>query len=193
MNNSWWQELLRFFLQGMTLKQLIHMLIILVALVIISPTDFKEWVNIRNPEIIPPYWMYYTLLFCGSYIINGILRSSYDLITERLSENRARRERDNASRALAAIFDSLSLKEKAMLAFAVDANNGITVRRGDETAISLAGKGLLSLDGRSLTQPRKEKLSIPKEIYHECFIRFSGKSDTLDDELINDERTKEIN
>ncbi|EJN5736242.1 superinfection exclusion protein B, partial [Escherichia coli] len=26
MNNSWWQELMHFFLQGMTLKQLIHML-----------------------------------------------------------------------------------------------------------------------------------------------------------------------
>ncbi|MXD62638.1 superinfection exclusion protein B, partial [Escherichia coli] len=25
MNNSWWQELMHFFLQGMTLKQLIHM------------------------------------------------------------------------------------------------------------------------------------------------------------------------
>ena len=30
MNNSWWQELMHFFLQGMTLKQLIHMLIILI-------------------------------------------------------------------------------------------------------------------------------------------------------------------
>ncbi|MDQ7606645.1 superinfection exclusion protein B, partial [Salmonella enterica subsp. enterica serovar Agona] len=45
MNNSWWQELMRFFLQGMTLKQLIHMLIILIVLIIVMPVSVKEWIN----------------------------------------------------------------------------------------------------------------------------------------------------
>ncbi|BHI43115.1 hypothetical protein JNE25001_47320 (plasmid) [Escherichia coli] len=50
MNNSWWQELMHFFLQGMTLKQLIHMLIILIILIIVMPVSIKEWINLHNPE-----------------------------------------------------------------------------------------------------------------------------------------------
>ncbi|HGZ2050968.1 TPA: superinfection exclusion protein B, partial [Escherichia coli] len=45
--SNWWQELLRFFLRGLTLQQLIHMLIILIALIIITPASIKEWVDIR--------------------------------------------------------------------------------------------------------------------------------------------------
>lgn len=62
MNNSWWQELMRFFLQGMTLKQLIHMLIILIVLIIVmlyildaSPVGWngivKPTVQINNRTI----------------------------------------------------------------------------------------------------------------------------------------------
>nr|EGA5625724.1 superinfection exclusion protein B [Escherichia coli] len=50
MNNSWWQELMHFFLQGMTLKQLIHMLIILIILIIVMPVSVKEWINLHSPE-----------------------------------------------------------------------------------------------------------------------------------------------
>ncbi len=57
--SNWWQELLRFFLRGLTLQQLIHMFIILIALIIITPASIKEWVDIRNPEILPDHWMYY--------------------------------------------------------------------------------------------------------------------------------------
>ncbi len=76
---------MRFFLQGITLKQLIHMIIILVALVIITPVSFKEWVNFYNPEIIPPYWMYYTLLFCLSYVLNGLLASLHSYASNRVA------------------------------------------------------------------------------------------------------------
>lgn len=53
---------MHFFLQGMTLKQLIHMLIILIILIIVMPVSVKEWINLHNPEILPHYWMYYILL-----------------------------------------------------------------------------------------------------------------------------------
>ncbi len=68
--SNWWQELLRFFLRGLTLQQLIHMLIILIALIIITPASIKEWVDIRNPEILPDHWMYYAMLLCISYVLN---------------------------------------------------------------------------------------------------------------------------
>jgi len=49
------------------------MLIILIALIIITPESVKECVNAHNPEILPPYWMYYALLFCMSYVVRGLI------------------------------------------------------------------------------------------------------------------------
>lgn len=80
MNNTWWQEFIRFFLQGITLNRLIYMLIILIILIIITPAQIKEWINFYNPEIIPNYWMYYILLFCVSYVIASILGATYNFI-----------------------------------------------------------------------------------------------------------------
>ncbi|WP_334469657.1 super-infection exclusion protein B [Arsenophonus sp. PmNCSU2021_1] len=80
MNNTWWQEFVRFFLQGITLNRLIYMLIILIILIIITPAQIKEWINFYNPEIIPSYWMYYTLLFCVSYVIASIFGATYNFI-----------------------------------------------------------------------------------------------------------------
>lgn len=39
---------MHFFLQGMTLKQLIHMLIILIILIIVMPVSVKEWINLHG-------------------------------------------------------------------------------------------------------------------------------------------------
>ncbi|WP_249820025.1 super-infection exclusion protein B, partial [Escherichia coli] len=75
--SNWWQELLRFFLRGLTLQQLIHMLIILIALIIITPASIKEWVDIRNPEILPDHWMYYAMLLCISYVLNRVNRPGF--------------------------------------------------------------------------------------------------------------------
>lgn len=73
MNSDWLRDVARFFLDGLTLRQLIHMLIILIILIIITPTSAKEWINAHNPEILPPYWMYYALLFCISYVVRGLI------------------------------------------------------------------------------------------------------------------------
>lgn len=63
MNNSWWQEFVKFFLRGITLNRLVYMVFILILLVIFTPDKAKEAVNAHNPEVLPDYWMYYILLF----------------------------------------------------------------------------------------------------------------------------------
>ncbi len=123
MNNSWWQELMHFFLQGMTLKQLIHMLIILIILIIVMPVSVKEWINLHNPEILPHYWMYYILLFCVSYVLNGVVNSAYHAVTERIEVFAAQKRKSKEEKYVQDLFDSLTLGERAYLAFAVAANN----------------------------------------------------------------------
>lgn len=75
MNNNWWQELLRFFLQKLDINRIVHMLIIFIILVICVPASLKEAVNAHNPEIFGNYWMYYLLLFCVAFVISGLTRA----------------------------------------------------------------------------------------------------------------------
>lgn len=112
MNNSWWQELMHFFLQGMTLKQLIHMLIILILLIVVMPVSVKEWVNLHNPEILPHYWMYYILLFCVSYVLNGVFNSVYHAVTERIEALTAQRRKAREEKVVRDLFDSLTRRKE---------------------------------------------------------------------------------
>ncbi len=151
MNNSWWQELMHFFLQGMTLKQLIHMLIILIILIIVMPVSVKEWINLHSPEILPHYWMYYILLFCVSYVLNGVVNSAYHAVTERIEVFAAQKRKSKEEKYVQDLFDSLTLGERAYLAFAVAANNQLQTEKGAHESISLLKKdssfeGLLLLD-----------------------------------------------
>lgn len=75
MNNTWWQELLKFFLHKLDINRVVHMLIIFIALVILVPPSLKEMVNARNPEIFGNYWMYYLLLGCLSFFLSAITRN----------------------------------------------------------------------------------------------------------------------
>ncbi|RYA96360.1 super-infection exclusion protein B, partial [Enterobacter cloacae complex sp. 742-ADZ3-9B] len=136
MNNSWWQELMHFFLQGMTLKQLIHMLIILIILIIVMPVSVKEWINLHNPEILPHYWMYYILLFCVSYVLNGVVNSAYHAVTERIEVFAAQKRKSKEEKYVQDLFDSLTLGERAYLAFAVAANNQLQTEKGAHESIS---------------------------------------------------------
>lgn len=115
---------MHFFLQGMTLKQLIHMLIILIILIIVMPVSVKEWINLHNPEILPHYWMYYILLFCVSYVLNGVVNSAYHAVTERIEIFAAQKRKSKEEKYVQDLFDSLTLGERAYLAFAVAANKG---------------------------------------------------------------------
>lgn len=183
MNNSWWQELMRFFLQGMTLKQLIHMLIILIILVVVMPVSAKEWINLHNPEILPNYWMYYILLLCVSYVLNGVVNYVYHAFSGRIQESDTRRAKERQEKAILDLFDSLTLAERAYLAFAVDANNRLKTEKGSPESISLLKKGLLIRLSPAVGYPGIERFIIPENYFNECYLRFSGKSKSLMDEL----------
>ncbi|EIQ2296112.1 superinfection exclusion B family protein [Salmonella enterica subsp. enterica serovar Newport] len=191
MNNSWWQELMRFFLQGMTLKQLIHMLIILILLIVVMPVSVKEWVNLHNPEILPQYWMYYILLFCVSYVLNGVVNSVYHAVNERIEASTAQQRKAREEKVVRDLFDSLTLGERAYLAFAVSANNQLKTEKGSPEAISLLEKGLLIRIPSATGYPDTDRFVIPESYRNECYIRFAGKSDILMNELIaQDEQLK---
>ncbi|WP_053529264.1 super-infection exclusion protein B [Salmonella enterica] len=191
MNNSWWQELMHFFLQGMTLKQLIHMLIILILLIVVMPVSVKEWVNLHNPEILPQHWMYYILLFCVSYMLNGVVNSVYHAVNERIEASTAQQRKAREEKVVRDLFDSLTLGERAYLAFAVSANNQLKTEKGSHEAISLLEKGLLIRIPSATGYPDTDRFVIPESYRNECYIRFAGKSDILMNELIaQDEQLK---
>ncbi|AGK10202.1 superinfection exclusion protein B [Salmonella enterica subsp. enterica serovar Typhimurium] len=193
MNNSWWQELMRFFLQGMTLKQLIHMIIILILLIVVMPVSVKEWVNLHNPEILPQYWMYYILLFCVSYVLNGVVNSVYHVVNERIEASTAQQRKAREEKVVRDLFDSLTLGERAYLAFAVAANNQLKTEKGSPEAISLLEKGLLIRIPSATGYPDTDRFVIPESYRNECYIRFAGESDILMNELIaQDEQAKKI-
>ncbi len=88
---EWTSALLSFFLRGITLKELIHMLIIFIAMIVFTPDAAKEWVNTRNPEIFPNYGMYYLLLVCLSYVANTLVRNIFSFFSLVMAERRYRK------------------------------------------------------------------------------------------------------
>ncbi|EON3359554.1 super-infection exclusion protein B [Yersinia enterocolitica] len=143
MNNDWWRDVLRFFLDGLTLRQLIHMIIMLIVLIVITPTTFKEWVNLHNPEILPPYWMYYALLFCISYVMNGFISSFIQWPAIKLMSLfhgiQSKMEVQKAEKVIL----NLSEEEKALIVDIID--NGSYISDGDanETLMSLVYKEVI--------------------------------------------------
>lgn len=178
---------MRFFLQGMTLKQLIHMLIILIFLIVVMPVSAKEWINLHNPEILPQYWMYYILLFCVSYVLNGLINSVYHFALARIQASNARQIKEREKKAVHDMFNSLTLGEQALLAFAVAANNRLQTEKGDHFSISLLEKGLLIRSQYSVNHPDSDRFIIPEKYFNECYVRFAGKAERLMDELIDQE------
>lgn len=134
---------MHFFLQGMTLKQLIHMLIILIILIIVMPVSVKEWINLHNPEILPHYWMYYILLFCVSYVLNGVVNSAYHAVTVRIEIFAAQKRKSKEEKYVQDLFDSLTLGERAYLAFAVAANNQLKTEKEALKQSHCSKKGFL--------------------------------------------------
>ena len=174
---------MRFFLQGITLKQLIHMIIILIILIIIMPVSAKEWINLHNPEILPKHWMYYILLFCFSYVLNGIVNYAFNAAIARAQVFNEQQRKVQEEKSVRELFDSLTLGERAYLAFAVDFNNRIQVEKGSPESISLLGKGLLIRHSSVRGYPGNDWFVIPEHYRHDCYIRFAGKSTILMDEL----------
>lgn len=182
-----------FFLQGMTLKQLIHMLIILILLIVVMPVGVKEWVNLHNPEILPQYWMYYILLFCVSYVLNGVVNSVYHVVNERIEASTAQQRKAREEKVVRDLFDSLTLGERAYLALTVAANNKLKTEKGSPVSISLLKKGLITRSPSAIGYPDIDRFIIPEKYFNECYMRFAGKSDILMNELIaQDEQLKKI-
>ncbi len=127
----------------MTLKQLIHMLIILIILIIVMPVSVKEWINLHNPEILPHYWMYYILLFCVSYVLNGVVNSAYHAVTERIEVFAAQKRKSKEEKYVQDLFDSLTLGERAYLALAVVANNQLQTEKEALKQSHCSKKGFL--------------------------------------------------
>lgn len=175
---------MHFFLQGMTLKQLIHMIIILFLLIVIIPSSFKEWVNLHNPEILPQYWMYYILLLCASYVLNGIANSAYNAAISRVQVSNEKRRKEREEKSVRELFDSLTLGERAYLSFAVAANNQLKTEKGSVESMSLLEKGLLIRLPSAVGYPDIDRFFIPEKYFTECYLRFAGKSTILMDELI---------
>lgn len=182
-----------FFLQGMTLKQLIHMLIILILLIVVMPVGVKEWVNLHNPEILPQYWMYYILLFCVSYVLNGVVNSVYHVVNERIEASTAKQRKAREEKVVRDLFDSLTLGERAYLALTVAANNKLKTEKGSPVSISLLKKGLITRSPSAIGYPDIDRFIIQEKYFNECYMRFAGKSDILMNELIaQDEQLKKI-
>lgn len=148
------------------------------------PVSVKEWINLHNPEILPHYWMYYILLFCVSYVLNGVVNSAYHAVTERIEVSAAQKRKSKEEKYVQDLFDSLTLGERAYLALAVVANNQLQTEKGSPEAISLLEKGLLIRIPSATGYPEIDRFVIPERYRNECYIRFAGKKDSLMDELI---------
>lgn len=119
------------------------MLIILIILIIVMPVSVKEWINLHNPEILPHYWMYYILLFCVSYVLNGVVNSAYHAVTVRIEIFAAQKRKSKEEKYVQDLFDSLTLGERAYLAFAVAANNQLKTEKEALKQSHCSKKGFL--------------------------------------------------
>ncbi|MCY9472448.1 superinfection exclusion B family protein [Escherichia coli] len=66
--------------------------------------------------------MYYILLFCVSYVLNGVVTFAYHAVTVRIEIFAAQSANLKKRNTCKICFDSLTLGERAYLAFAVAAN-----------------------------------------------------------------------
>ncbi|QBY43825.1 super-infection exclusion protein B [Arsenophonus nasoniae] len=136
MNNTWWQEFVRFFLQGITLNRLIYMLIIFVLLIFITPASIKDWINSSSPEIFSSYWLYF-VFFLVSYVIAQLI-SFLTVFTKRRFRNLI--ECPNR----AAILNTLTHDEIDLLKHIVRSGEIVELPTQNETVKGLIRKGIIA-------------------------------------------------
>ncbi|HFG5504593.1 TPA: super-infection exclusion protein B, partial [Salmonella enterica subsp. enterica serovar Kentucky] len=121
----------------------------------------------------------------------GVVNSVYHAVTERIEASTAQRRKDREEKVVRDLFDSLTLGERAYLAFAVAANNQLKTEKGSPEAISLLKKGIITRLPSAIGYPDIDRFIIPEKYFNECYMRFAGKSDILMNELIaQDEQAK---
>lgn len=166
MNNSWWQEFARFFLQGITLNRLVYMLVILIALVIFTPLEVKEWVNSHNPELIPDYWMYYVLLACLSYILSSAVSATYSFCKPFCIDLLNFIYKKKAERYI----DRLSEDEKDFLCMFLEMKNPKNkFARNNQLIVGLVQKGVL-VDLGYLPYENSQNLYCINEYYYSIVV-----------------------
>lgn len=172
MNNSWWQEFARFFLQGITLNRLVYMLVILIALVIFTPTEVKEWINSHNPELIPDYWMYYVLLACLSYILSSAVSATYSLCKPSCIDLLNHIYKRKAERYI----EKLSEDEKEFLCMFLDMKKPTNeFTRNSPLMVGLVQKGVLIDLGPMPYENSKNSYRINEYYYSIIVMKLSDK------------------
>ncbi|EDR5597254.1 superinfection exclusion protein B, partial [Salmonella enterica subsp. diarizonae] len=106
--------------------------------------------------------MYYILLFCVSYVLNGVFNSVYHAVTERIEASTAQRRKAREEKVVRDLFDSLTPGERAYLAFAVAANNQLKTEKGSPESISLLEKGLITRLPSATGYPDTDRFVIPE-------------------------------
>ncbi|HGJ5882693.1 super-infection exclusion protein B [Arsenophonus sp.] len=135
MNNTWWQEFVRFFLRGITLNRLIYMLIIFVLLIFITPSSIKNWVNSSSPEIFSSYWLYF-IFFLVSYVIAQFI--SFLIV---FTKRRLRNWVEYPPRA--AVLNTLTPDELNLLKDIVRSGELVELPTQNETVKALTRKGII--------------------------------------------------
>ncbi|HGJ5854461.1 super-infection exclusion protein B [Arsenophonus nasoniae] len=136
MNNTWWQEFIRFFLQGITLNRLIYMFIIFVLLIFITPSSIKDWINSSSPEIFSSYWLYF-VFFLVSYVIAQLI-SFLTVFTKRRFRNLI----EYPNRAV--ILNTLTHDEIDLLKHIVRSGEIVELPTQNETVKGLIRKGIIA-------------------------------------------------
>ncbi len=127
--------------------------------------------------------MYYILLFYVSYVLNGVVNSAYHAVTERIEVFAAQSANLKKKKYVQDLFDSLTLGERAYLAFAVAANNQLQTERALMNQFHCSKRTPRSRPP-AVGYPDTDRFVIPESYEHECYIGFAGKADSLMDELI---------
>lgn len=129
MKNGFWSELVAHFFQGVTLRQLVHMIIIFILLVLVFPLKIKELIDSYNPEFLPEYSMYYILLFCLSFILSQLTGFIAVEIQSRL--------------ALWRVNGLTREEEQCLLSFIRTGHPMVLFRNHDPAVVSLVDKKIL--------------------------------------------------
>ncbi|MDR5615398.1 MULTISPECIES: super-infection exclusion protein B [unclassified Arsenophonus] len=135
MNNTWWQEFVRFFLQGITLNRLMYMLIIFVLLILITPSSIKDWINSSSPDIFLSYWLYFCL-FLVSYVTSQLIMLLIAGVKRRFRSRIKRSTRQ-------AILNTLTNDEISLIKYMIDSGEIVELPTENRIVNKLRQKGII--------------------------------------------------
>lgn len=169
------------------------MFIILILLIVVMLVSVKEWVNLYNLEIFFYYWMYYILLFCVSYVLNGVFNFVYYVVIERIEVLIVQWCKVREEKVVWDLFDLLISGERVYLVFVVVVNNQLKMEKGSFELIFLFEKGFIICLFFVIGYFDIDCFVILEKYFNECYMRFVGKLDIFMNEfIVQDEQFKKI-